>query len=127
MLPICLAEIRRCRPYFIGLLGERYGWVPEPRHFRDAADRQRQQLEPRSITDLEVRHAVLDQRRKLGQVDRDGFRLLHAREARVALAVDFGDVQLASAQYRLKVTHPRPVHRVYRHHQARLSQLLYVH
>lgn len=29
VLPICLAEIQRCRPYFIGLLGERYGWVPE--------------------------------------------------------------------------------------------------
>ena len=26
VLPICLEEIRRCRPYFIGLLGERYGW-----------------------------------------------------------------------------------------------------
>jgi hypothetical protein len=24
----CLEEIDRCRPYFIGLLGERYGWVP---------------------------------------------------------------------------------------------------
>jgi hypothetical protein len=30
-LPLCLAEIDRCRPYFISLLGERYGWVP-PRH-----------------------------------------------------------------------------------------------
>ena len=30
VLPLCLAEIERCRPYFIGLLGERYGWVPEP-------------------------------------------------------------------------------------------------
>ena len=29
VLPICLAEIERCRPYFIGLLGERYGWVPD--------------------------------------------------------------------------------------------------
>ena len=29
VLPICLAEIDRCRPYFIGLLGERYGWVPD--------------------------------------------------------------------------------------------------
>src|SRR5919107_4834633 len=29
VLPICLAEIERSRPYFIGLLGERYGWVPE--------------------------------------------------------------------------------------------------
>ena len=27
-LPLCLGEIDRCRPYFIGLLGERHGWVP---------------------------------------------------------------------------------------------------
>jgi len=25
---ICLEEIDRCRPYFIGILGTRYGWVP---------------------------------------------------------------------------------------------------
>src|SRR5688500_12038708 len=29
VLPICLAEIDRSRPFFIGLLGQRYGWVPE--------------------------------------------------------------------------------------------------
>src|SRR5437762_8378817 len=29
VLPLCLEEIHRCRPYFIGLLGERYGWIPE--------------------------------------------------------------------------------------------------
>jgi len=29
VLPICLAEIDNCRPYFVGLLGERYGWVPD--------------------------------------------------------------------------------------------------
>src|SRR3954469_8993528 len=29
VLPICLAEIERTRPYFIGLLGQRYGWIPE--------------------------------------------------------------------------------------------------
>ena len=27
VLPLCLAEIERRGPYFIGLLGERYGWV----------------------------------------------------------------------------------------------------
>ena len=27
-LPICLNEIDRCRPWFVGLLGERYGWIP---------------------------------------------------------------------------------------------------
>lgn len=29
VLPICLTEIDNCRPFFICLLGERYGWVPE--------------------------------------------------------------------------------------------------
>jgi hypothetical protein len=29
VLPLCLAEIEHCRPYFIGLLGERHGWIPE--------------------------------------------------------------------------------------------------
>lgn len=29
VLPICLAEIDRSRPYFMGFLGERYGWVPD--------------------------------------------------------------------------------------------------
>jgi hypothetical protein len=28
VLPICLAEIDRSRPYFNGMLGERYGWIP---------------------------------------------------------------------------------------------------
>lgn len=28
-LSICLDEIRDCRPFFIGILGERYGWIPE--------------------------------------------------------------------------------------------------
>jgi hypothetical protein len=30
VLPICLAEIERCRPWFIGLLGERYGYCRIP-------------------------------------------------------------------------------------------------
>src|SRR4030042_3819006 len=29
VLPICLQEINECRPYFIGILGERYGWLPD--------------------------------------------------------------------------------------------------
>jgi hypothetical protein len=28
VLPICLAESDRSRPYFIGMLGESYGWIP---------------------------------------------------------------------------------------------------
>ena len=61
VLPICLAEIQRCRPYFIGLLGERYGWVP------DVIDpelvREQPWLEEHregSVTELEILHGVLN-------------------------------------------------------------------
>ena len=61
VLPICLAEIQKCRPYFIGLLGERYGWVP------DAIDPDLVESEPwlrkqagRSVTELEILHGVLN-------------------------------------------------------------------
>ncbi|MBU2691941.1 MAG: tetratricopeptide repeat protein [Candidatus Eisenbacteria bacterium] len=60
VLPICLAEIERCRPYFIGLIGERYGWVPE----KIGADLIEEQgwLEgcgQKSVTELEILHGVL--------------------------------------------------------------------
>ena len=29
VIPLCLREIQRCRPYFVALMGERYGWVPD--------------------------------------------------------------------------------------------------
>jgi len=60
VLPICLAEIERCRPWFIGLLGERYGWVPE------AIAPELIETQPwlaehheRSVTELEILHGVL--------------------------------------------------------------------
>lgn len=30
VIPICLQQIEKCRPYFIGVLGHRYGWKPGP-------------------------------------------------------------------------------------------------
>ncbi len=33
VLPICLAEIDRARPFFMGFIGERYGWVPQRQHY----------------------------------------------------------------------------------------------
>src|ERR1700710_373561 len=61
VLPICLAEIDRSRPYFIGLLGQRYGWVPES--FPDDLAAQLPWLRPlvgTSVTELEVVHGVLN-------------------------------------------------------------------
>ncbi|HYM20572.1 MAG TPA: tetratricopeptide repeat protein, partial [Candidatus Kapabacteria bacterium] len=34
----CLEEIDRCRPYFIGILGERYGWSPKFHEVQKDAD-----------------------------------------------------------------------------------------
>jgi tetratricopeptide (TPR) repeat protein len=40
VLDICLEEIEKSRPIFIGILGERYGWVPLPREIeQDYFDR----------------------------------------------------------------------------------------
>ena len=56
----CRQWIDRVEPFFVCILGQRYGWVPEPEELKSAEDRQRQQREQRSITDMEVRHAVLN-------------------------------------------------------------------
>lgn len=61
VLPICLEEIGRCRPYFIGLLGERYGWVPEA--VPDALLGELPWLAARpqsSVTEMEIVHGVLN-------------------------------------------------------------------
>jgi tetratricopeptide (TPR) repeat protein len=60
VLPVCLDEIRRCRPYFIGLLGERYGWVPEE-VAPELVEREPwlAQHRGRSVTELEIVHGVL--------------------------------------------------------------------
>ncbi len=65
-LPICLREIDRSRPFFIGLLGDRYGWIPSPDRFPAGLVRSqpwlREHLGGISITELEIRHGVLNHR-----------------------------------------------------------------
>jgi tetratricopeptide (TPR) repeat protein len=60
VLPLCLQEIEHCRPYFIGLLGERYGWVPEeiPEALFETQPWLREHLH-QSVTTLEILHGVL--------------------------------------------------------------------
>lgn len=61
VLPICMAEIRGCRPYFIGLLGERYGWIPDvidPALVED--ERWLGDMGGRSVTELEILQGVLN-------------------------------------------------------------------
>ena len=63
VLPICLAEIRRCRPYFIGMLGDRYGWVPPNDDDNRAVLAEEawveEHLGQRSVTEMEILHGVL--------------------------------------------------------------------
>lgn len=61
VLPICLDVIERCRPYFICVLGERYGWIPDELP-ANLVERERwlAPLRGRSVTELEILHGVLN-------------------------------------------------------------------
>ncbi len=70
VLPICLAEIDRSRPFFVGLLGERYGWVPDEGSYPADLVEQRKWLKrhrgERSVTELEILHGVLNNPKMAG-------------------------------------------------------------
>ncbi|MDO5132923.1 MAG: DUF4062 domain-containing protein [Eubacteriales bacterium] len=61
VLPICLREIDNCRPYFIGIVGNRYGSVVE---YIDSSSEDSfpwlRGKSGRSITELEMLYGVLD-------------------------------------------------------------------
>lgn len=63
ILPLCLEEVRRCRPFFIGLLGERYGsrlkGVPD-----EVLEREPwlEEYLQQSLTELEIMHGVFRER-----------------------------------------------------------------
>jgi tetratricopeptide (TPR) repeat protein len=66
VLRLCLEEIDRCRPYFLGILGRRYGWTPGPDDVaRDLALLEKYPWvtdavrEGRSLTEIEIWHGVL--------------------------------------------------------------------
>jgi nephrocystin-3 len=71
VLPICLAEIDRARPYFICMLGERYGWIPPTEGYASALLEQQPWLKKhqggKSVTELEILHGVLNNRRMRGR------------------------------------------------------------
>jgi hypothetical protein len=61
VLPICLQEIENCRPFFIGILGERYGWVPDeiPKELVEQFGFLSNHPDS-SVTELEIWHGVLE-------------------------------------------------------------------
>lgn len=61
VLPRCLAEIDRARPYFIGILGDRYGWIPDQISL-DLSTREPwlSDHRDRSVTEIEIMHGVFN-------------------------------------------------------------------
>ena len=61
VLKVCLGEVRRCRPFLIVLLGDRYGWVPPIELARAAVEEEGfdSDIAGRSVTDLEIDYGVL--------------------------------------------------------------------
>ena len=65
VVQICLEEIDRSHPFFIGILGGRYGWCPASENvewekvissdYQDSIDNLKKGL---SMTELEIRHGV---------------------------------------------------------------------
>lgn len=67
VLSVCMVEIDRCRPYMIVLLGERYGWIPEPETLREIETRTGMNLEDldKSVTALEIEYGSLGNKEQL--------------------------------------------------------------
>jgi len=67
VLTTCIEEVDNSRPFFIGILGERYGWTPslnELNALRPSVENQRQWLTEKikqgaSITEMELEYGVL--------------------------------------------------------------------
>ncbi|RNF08543.1 telomerase-associated protein [Trypanosoma rangeli] len=77
-LSVCLNEVSRCSPFFLGVLGSRYGYCPPTLYHRvdedvDAEDftwlKQLPQDNPArmSVTEMEMRHAVFTAARRTGE------------------------------------------------------------
>jgi WD40 repeat protein len=56
----CKKWIERVEPFFVSIIGQRYGWRPDAEEIVDAADRA--QFGGMSITEMEIRYAVLSRR-----------------------------------------------------------------
>lgn len=62
VLNVCLDEIERARPFFVGILGDRYGWMPSDQRLEQAALSAGFSfpVSGKSVTELEILYGVLD-------------------------------------------------------------------
>ena len=79
VVDICLSNLDRCRPFFIGLLGQRRGWIPglqdiNPDTLKKFPGLSRY-LGRNSMTELELIHGILDPMNATEKVMRHAFLL----------------------------------------------------
>jgi len=69
VLKVCLDEIKRCRPFFIGLLGDRYGWVPPEEQIKKAVIGEDLVISQKgkSVTALEIEFGVFASKEQLNR------------------------------------------------------------
>ena len=85
VLRICLDEIDACRPYFLATIGGRYGWIdPDAECRLSASFPHLAGYADRSVTELEIRHALLDRPEGV----QDCTPLVYVREDAVAESAD---------------------------------------
>ena len=67
VLEVCLDEIDRCQPPMVVLLGYRYGWIPDEKLIKNAAEAKEMQLEDlqKSVTALEIEYGAFKNCRTL--------------------------------------------------------------
>ena len=102
-LKLCLDEIHASRPFFIGLLGERYGWVPGEEVFTNDLKEEQPWLldiKGKSVTELEILHGVLNN----PEMARRAFFFFRSPEYATTKGVDFlpESKDAADKQKRLK-------------------------
>lgn len=94
ILRTCLEEIDNCRPFFVGLLGERCGWVPTDEELsKDAELRQKESwlddaiARGQSVTEMEMRHGFLNAAAQ-GTLTEGAKPLIYFRKPRTAAGED---------------------------------------
>ena len=67
VLKVCLDEIKRCKPFFICLMGDRYGWIPPEKRMDDATTGMDHisHHKGKSVTALEIEYGVLASQEQL--------------------------------------------------------------
>ena len=87
VIEICLNEIDKSRPYFIGILGERYGWIPDATEYQKHKKiienfpwTEEDIKNGLSITEMEIQYGVL---RNPGMIGRSAFFIREADQTEV--------------------------------------------